>query len=214
MANPLSDRRAGGQLDDGHTAVDGGAPQAQEEDRQLLAQVAGQHHHARGRARLVDRGPGQAEHHLGRQAVAELGVDRVGADDPLGQLGPGVGVLVGQPGPADHADGARRRVLGPDLGQALGHRVPSASPHDTGSSRRRRPGATQSGSVSRSSALTASKPKRPLSHSQPWLTGSLSIPSRRVTRFDDDCTAARHPKAHSVHVDSTWSRSQGRAVNR
>ena len=33
---------------------------------------------------------GQAEHELGRQAVAELGVDVVGADDALGQLRPGV----------------------------------------------------------------------------------------------------------------------------
>ena len=38
---------------------------------------------------------------LGRQAVAELGVDVVGADDALGQLGPGVGVLVGEPGAAE-----------------------------------------------------------------------------------------------------------------
>ena len=62
--------------------------------------------------------------------------------------------------------------------------------------------------------MTASKPNRPLSHSQLWFNGSLSIPSRRVTRFDEDWTAARHPNEHSVHVDSTWSRSQGRAVNR
>ncbi len=53
-----------------------------------------------------------------------------------------------------------------------------------------------------------------MSHSQPWLTGSASIPSRRVTRLDDDCTATRHPTAQVVQVDSTWSRSQGRAANR
>ncbi len=70
------------------------------------------------------------------------------------------------------------------------------------------------GSTRRSSAFTASKPKRPLSHNQLWFSGSLSMPSSRVTRFDEDCTAARHPNEHSVHVDSTWSRSQGRAVNR
>ena len=40
------------------------------------------------------------------------------------------------------------------------------------------------------------------------------MPSNRVTRLAEDCTAARHPSAHSVHVDSTWSRSQGRAVKR
>src|ERR1039458_10339427 len=65
-----------------------------------------------------------------------------------------------------------------------------------------------------SSPLTASNEKRPLSHSQPWLTGSESSPSRRVRRLADDCTATRHPSAQVVHVDSTWSRSHGRAVNR
>ncbi len=62
--------------------------------------------------------------------------------------------------------------------------------------------------------LTASKANRPLSHSHPWLTGSASMPSSRVTRFDDDCTATRHPTAQVVQVDSTWSRSHGRAANR
>ena len=70
------------------------------------------------------------------------------------------------------------------------------------------------GSARRSSLLTDSKAKRPLSHSQPWLTGSASIPRSRVTRLADDCTATRHPTAQVVQVDSTWSRSQGRAVNR
>src|ERR1700726_3789790 len=40
------------------------------------------------------------------------------------------------------------------------------------------------------------------------------MPISRVTRLADDCTAARHPSAHVVHVDSTWSRSHGRALNR
>ncbi len=40
------------------------------------------------------------------------------------------------------------------------------------------------------------------------------MPSRRVRRFWDDCTATRQPTAHVVHVDSTWSRSHGRAVKR
>ena len=65
-----------------------------------------------------------------------------------------------------------------------------------------------------SSPLTASNEKRPLSHSQPWLTGSESSPSSRVRRLADDCTATRHPSAQVVQVDSTWSRSHGRAVNR
>ena len=52
---------------------------------------------------------GQAEHDLGGQAVAELGVDVVGAEHALGELGPGVGVLVGEPGAAEHARPGRRR---------------------------------------------------------------------------------------------------------
>ena len=54
---------------------------------------------------------GSPEHHLGGQAVAELGVDRVGADHRLGELRPRVGVLVGEAGAADHPDrlGARAR---------------------------------------------------------------------------------------------------------
>ncbi len=70
------------------------------------------------------------------------------------------------------------------------------------------------GSTSRSSRLTASAANRPLSQSQPWLTGSMSMPSRRVRRLDDDCTATRQPTAQVVQVDSTWSRSHGRAANR
>src|ERR1039458_7635646 len=65
-----------------------------------------------------------------------------------------------------------------------------------------------------SSPLTASNVKRPLSHSQPWLTGSESSPSSRVSRLADDCTATRHPGAQVVQVASTWSRAEGRAVNR
>ena len=52
--------------------------------------------------RLVDGGPRQAEHDLGGEAVAELAVDVVGAEHALGQLGPRVGVLVGEPGAAEH----------------------------------------------------------------------------------------------------------------
>ena len=64
--------------------------------------------------RLVDGGPGQAEHEVGRQAVAQLGVDRIGTDDALGQLGPGVGRLVGQAGAADEGHGAGAAgLLGP-----------------------------------------------------------------------------------------------------
>ena len=83
--------------------VDHRVAQPQEEDGQLLRRSPASSDQARA-ARLVDRGPRQAEHQLGRQPVAQLGVDLVGADDALGQLGPGVGRLVGQPGAADDAD--------------------------------------------------------------------------------------------------------------
>ena len=53
-----------------------------------------------------------------------------------------------------------------------------------------------------------------MSQSHPWFTGSTSMPSSRVSRLADDCTATRHPTEHVVQVDSTWSRSQGRAAKR
>ena len=87
--------------------------QAEEQDGHLLAEVAGQRDEDGRRAGLVDGGPGQPQHHLGGEPVAELCVDRVGADDPLGQLGPGVGRLVGEAGPADERHGAgSSRLLG------------------------------------------------------------------------------------------------------
>ena len=87
----------------------------QEQDGQLLLGVGSDDDHgAPGRAHLVDGGAGQPQCHLGGQAVAELGIDVVGADDALGQLRPGVGILVGEPGPADHPD--RRRSVGVDGG--------------------------------------------------------------------------------------------------
>src|SRR6202453_3065036 len=40
------------------------------------------------------------------------------------------------------------------------------------------------------------------------------MPSSRVSRLLQDCTATWQPTAQVVQVDSTWSRSHGRAVNR
>ena len=82
-------------------------PQPQEEDGQFLAQVAPQRDEQRRRRRLVDGGPGQPEHQVGREAVAQLGVHRVGPDHALGQLGPRVGGFVGETGAADEGDRAR-----------------------------------------------------------------------------------------------------------
>src|SRR5665213_2640511 len=73
----------------------------------------------------------------------------------------------------------------------------SASYHDTVTSS---PDLRTLGSVRRSSLFTDSKANRPLSHNQPWFTGSESMPSRRVTRLDEDWTATRHPTAQVVQV--------------
>ena len=101
--------------------VDDRRPEPEEQHRELLAHVPRQHDDGIRRHGLVDGGPGQADAHLGGQAVAQLGVDRVGAEDPLGQLGPGVGPLVGESGPADDADGLRS-ALGRSRLEAVGHR--------------------------------------------------------------------------------------------
>ena len=58
------------------------------------------------------------------------------------------------------------------------------------------------GSRIRSGACTYSKPNRPLSQSQPWFTGSTSTPRKRTSRFDDDCTAPRHPTEQDWQVVS------------
>ena len=80
--------------------------EAQEENGQFLPEVAGQGDEDRGLARGVDRGPGQAQDQFGREAIAQLGIDRVGAEDALGQLGPGVRRLIGEPCPTHHGDAA------------------------------------------------------------------------------------------------------------
>src|SRR5664280_162446 len=67
------------------------AERSRRKHRELLAQVAREHDHRVGRHGLVDGGPRQAEDHLCGEPVAQLGVDRVGAEDALGHLGPCVG---------------------------------------------------------------------------------------------------------------------------
>ena len=113
-ASPSSDGGGGRDRDQAHAVVDDGVAEAQVEDAELLPGVGPDPEDgAARRAEAVDGGPGQAQHELGGQAVAHLGVDVVGADDALGQLGPGVGVLVGETGAAEHGD--RRR--GPSGGR-------------------------------------------------------------------------------------------------
>ncbi len=79
---------SGRQLDQGRLLVEHGAAQPEKEDRELLTHVGREQHDQSGRAGLVDRRPRQREHELGGQAVADLRVDRVGADDPLRELRP------------------------------------------------------------------------------------------------------------------------------
>ena len=90
----------------------------------------------------------------------------------------------------------------------------SPSRRTMGSARRRRGSVISNASPPSSGPLTDSKAKRPLSQSQLWFTGSESTPSRRVSRPADDWTATRHPTEQPVHVDSTCSRSHGRAAKR
>ena len=143
--------------------------QPEEEDRELLLQVGGeQEHRAAGRAHLVDGGAREAEHDLGRQPVAELGVDVVGAEHALGELGPGVGALVGEPGAAEHRD-----LVGGGGVQGGGRRRQRLAPRHL--ARARRPVAA-SGAPRRSSLFTEPNPKRPRSQSQPQFTGSTSTP--------------------------------------
>src|SRR5688572_30069286 len=86
-----------------------------------------------------------------------------------------------------------------------------ASPHGTST---RAPPRRASGRPRRSSLFTDPNPKRPLSHSQPQLTGSTSTPWYRRISLRLDCTRVRQPTEHVVHVLSTWSRSHGRALKR
>src|SRR6478672_10229521 len=71
-----------------------------------------------------------------------------------------------------------------------------------------------SGLARRSSDLMDSKLKRPRSHSQPQLTGSLSTPCTRSTSSRLDWMTARQPTEHVVQVVSCCDKSHGRALKR
>ena len=97
--------------------------QTEEEHRELLLRIGTEQEHGAARgAEFVDGGAGQTQCRFGRKTIGELGVDVVGAEHALGELGPGVGVLVGESGAADEGDrsgrcGRQRRGGG---GQRLG----------------------------------------------------------------------------------------------
>jgi hypothetical protein len=106
------------QLHDLDIVVEHGVPQPEEQDRQLFLGVGPQQQHGTaGPAGVVDGGRRQPEHSLGRQAVAQLGVDVVRSDDALGELHPGIGVLVREAGAAQH-----REPCGPAPLQTLADR--------------------------------------------------------------------------------------------
>ena len=96
---------AGREFNEGGPVVDHSVTEPQVQRPQLLLGVrAEQHDGSAGGAGPVDGGPGKAEHHLGWQAVAQLGVHMIGPQDALGQLGPGVLRLVGHSGSTHHGD--------------------------------------------------------------------------------------------------------------
>ena len=109
-------RRTRCQLDERGAVLDDRVTQAQVERPQLLFRVrAEQHDDATWRAGVVDRGARQPQHEIGRQTVTQLTVDVVGAEHALGELGPCVRSLIGEPGPAQHCD-----ARGVGVGQGAG----------------------------------------------------------------------------------------------
>ena len=103
-------REAGGRrrdLDETGLTSLGRIADTQVQDRQLFFEVGPEQHDRLRRAGLVDGGAREAEQHRRVNAVGQLSVDMVGADDRLGQLGPRVGVLVRTSGSAEHGDAAR-----------------------------------------------------------------------------------------------------------
>ena len=189
-------------------SFDDGVAEPQEQDRQLLLGVGAEHEHgAAGAADLVDGGPGQAEHDLGREAVAELGVDVVGAEHALGQLGPGVGGLVGEAGAAD----ARRSTGRPDV-EAPRRCASAAWPSGIGPAGRheRRRRCARAGRARRSSAVDGLEAEAALV-AQPAPVDRVDVDARRSAgpRCARTAIEMRQPTEQPWQVDSVVSRSHG-----
>ena len=110
---PQRDRRrahgrvGGREVDDRHTELHGGPAHAQVQHRQLFLEHGAEQHDRGGPVAVGDPRAGKTEHHLGRQPVAELGVDVIGAEHALGEPGPRVGVFVAAARATEHRDAAR-----------------------------------------------------------------------------------------------------------
>ncbi len=116
-AHEVRERRGpGGELHDAQAGVEDRASKPQVQHGQLFFEIGGDQDHGRRRACVGDRRLREAQHHLGGEAVAELGVHVVGLPHALGQLRPRVALFVGEPGAADDTD-RLRPVLGDDLRQ-------------------------------------------------------------------------------------------------
>ena len=170
----------GGDLDQRHAEVDGGPAQPQVEDGQLLLEVGAEEHDGPGACRSRRWWPGAGRARPRRAGRRPAGSRRCRCRARPWRAGPDVGVLVGAPGAAEHRH-RRRRRRGRSAPRRPSAAASSASGHEhsTSSPLARAPSAR----TRRSAWWTHSKPKRPLSHSQPWLTGSESTPSRRTSRF-------------------------------
>ena len=95
------------EVDDRHAEVDRGPAHAQVENRQLFLQIGTEEHDRGGAVAVADLGARKPEHDLGREAVAELRVDVIGAEHALGEPGPHVRVLVASPRATEHRDRSR-----------------------------------------------------------------------------------------------------------
>ena len=148
---------------------------------------------ARSRSAIV--GAREPEHDFGRQPVAELGVDVVGAEHALGEARPRVRVLVGAACAAEQRDRLGTVQVERARGAASAA-ASSASGHDTSSS------SPSLRTMRLADAGCRSAPTRsrsgPCRTASPWFTGSESTPSRRTSRFDVDCERA--PALHRARV--------------
>ena len=91
------------ELNEGRPVLHDSMTQTQIQRSQIFFGVgAAQDDGSAAAAGIVDRGPRQTEHNFGAKTIAELCVDMIGADHPLGQLGPGVLSFVVEAGTTDH----------------------------------------------------------------------------------------------------------------